>query len=89
MSQNTRLNNSSPKSNNNVDEEDFEKLLDTYGDTLGTQLNVGDRVKGRIITVGNDTVFIDTGSKIDGIVDKAELLDENGQITYQEGDEQF
>ena len=87
MSQNTRLNNSSPKSNNNVDEEDFEKLLDTYGDTLGTQLNVGDRVKGRIITVGNDTVFIDTGSKIDGIVDKAELLDENGQITYQEGDE--
>jgi len=30
---------------------------------------------------------VDTGTKIDGVVDKNELADENGTVPYKEGDE--
>jgi len=49
-------------------------------------LRVGDKVKGKIISIGKDAVFLDTGTKTDGIVEKAELLDENGELPYHEGD---
>ena len=87
MSKINRLNKNSEKINDNIDEEDFEKLLESYGDTLVGEVQIGDRIKGKIIAVGKDAIFVDTGTKIDGIVDKSELLDENGQIEYKEGDE--
>ncbi len=64
----------------------FASLLDSYNPDSGADLQVGDKVKGKIISIGKDTVFVDAHSKIDGVVDKAELLDEDGQIPYEEGD---
>lgn len=66
--------------------EDFAKLVEDYPSDISGQLNVGDKVSGTIISIGQDNVFLNIGSKIDGVVDKNELLDEQGQLSYNEGD---
>lgn len=68
------------------EEESFEDLLESYGSHVKEHIQVGDKVRGEIISVGRDTIFVDTGTKIDGLVDKAELLDDNGDLPYKEGD---
>jgi small subunit ribosomal protein S1 len=67
-------------------ETDFATLLNSYSPTGTTDLQIGNKVRGKIISIGHDTIFIDIGSKIDGVVEQAELLDENKQMNYEEGD---
>jgi len=67
-------------------ETDFATLLNSYSPNDTTDLQVGSKVRGKIISIGQDTVFVDIGSKIDGVVERAELLDENNQMNYEEGD---
>lgn len=50
-------------------------------------LKVGDKIRGPIIAVTKDAVFIDAGAKIDGVADKEELLDSEGEFPHQVGDE--
>jgi len=71
---------------NAAEEEDFAKLFESYADMIHPDLKVGDKVKGKIIAIGEDDVFVDTGAKIDGVVDKTELMDEQGKMTCREGD---
>lgn len=67
------------------DTQSFAELFESYtGDHK--DLRVGDRISGKIIAVGADAVFIDAGSKIDGVVEKAELLEKDGEFTYKVGD---
>lgn len=73
-------------SDNGAEEEDFAALLESYQDVIKEDLQVGDKAKGQIISIGKDAIFVDIGRKIDGVVDKAELLDEEGQISCQEGE---
>ncbi len=68
------------------EEEQFADLFASYEAGGGEDLQVGDRIEGEIISIGMDTVFINTGAKIDGAVDKAELLDGEGAFPYQVGD---
>jgi len=68
------------------DDEDFGALLDAYGADFDGSVRVGDKINGKIIAIGADTVFVDTGTKIDGIVDRKELLDDKGQLPYGIGD---
>ncbi len=67
-------------------ENSFEHLLDSYSSGMNEDIKVGDKIKGKIISIGQDTVFIDTKSKIDGSADKGGLLDENGEFPYEIGD---
>ncbi len=67
-------------------EESFASLLKSYSPGLNGGIRVGDKIQGKIISIGKDAVFIDTRTKVDGVADKAELLDENGQLPYNEGD---
>jgi len=71
-------------SDNGSEEEDFATLFESYQDVIKADLKVGDKVKGKIISIGQDAVFVDIGRKIDGVVDKAELLDDQGQISCRE-----
>ena len=64
----------------------FAELFESYDAGMGKELNQGDLVDGRIISIGAANVYIDTGTKSDGVVDKAELLDENGELPYKVGD---
>lgn len=71
---------------NDAPEESFAELFESYTSGMSQDIQVGDKIRGQIISIGKDTVFMDTGTKIDGAVDKAELLDENGDFPYRAGD---
>ncbi|RPJ16402.1 MAG: 30S ribosomal protein S1 [Desulfobacteraceae bacterium] len=75
--------------NENQDNEDqsFAELFESYSSGMKDDLQIGDRIKGKIISIGKDSVFIDTGTKIDGTVERAELLDGDGNMSFIEGDE--
>ena len=72
--------------NSEEKEESFAALLEAYSPGENIDLGVGDKINGKIVSIGRDSVFVDTGTKIDGVVDKAELLDKNGELTLTEGD---
>ena len=67
-------------------ETEFADLLNSYSPAGTADLQIGNTVRGKIIFISNETVFVDIGSKMDGIVEKAELLDENKELHYKEGD---
>lgn len=72
---------------NNEDQElSFAAMLEAYSPGADADMGVGDKISGRIVSIGRDAVFVDTGSKIDGVVDKAELLDKSGELSVSEGD---
>ena len=68
-------------------DESFADLLESYSDRMNENIQVGDRIRGRIISIGGSNVFVDTGTKVDGAVDRAELLDEDGDLPVAVGDE--
>jgi small subunit ribosomal protein S1 len=68
------------------EEPSFAELLEAYEGQPVDALQVGDKVPVRVIAIGKDAVFVDTGTKIDGAVERAELLDENGNLTCEVGD---
>jgi small subunit ribosomal protein S1 len=77
-----------PEENEGEDasEENFAEMFEAYAAGMSDDINVGDKINGKIISIGADTVYVDTGSKTDGVVDRAELLDENGALTAAVGD---
>ena len=68
------------------EEESFAELFESYAEGMNEDVRVGDKVKGAIISIGRDSVFVDTGTRTDGFVEKTELLDDEGQFTFKEGD---
>ncbi len=75
--------NEPPKEN---ETEDFETLFESYMEDMGPEVRIGEKISGEIIVIGHDNVFLNTGSKIDGVVEKSELLDENGEFPCKVGD---
>lgn len=67
-------------------EKSFAELLETYSPEESADLQVGDKVRGDIISIGQDTVFVGVNTKIDATVDKSELLDDDRQMPYSVGD---
>lgn len=47
---------------------------------------IGQMVETRIEYISEDTVFLQLGGKSEGILDKAEVLDKDGNLTVKEGD---
>ncbi|MBI5490024.1 MAG: S1 RNA-binding domain-containing protein [Deltaproteobacteria bacterium] len=48
---------------------------------------VGDAVKGRIVSIGKEAVLVDLGLKSEGIIDAAEVQGEDGKPAVKVGDE--
>lgn len=49
-------------------------------------LRAGQKVGGKVIAVSGDSVFVDLGIKQDGVMDRAEILDAEGNETVGPGD---
>lgn len=69
----------------------FAALLAEYDErqeqTKGTRApRVGSTVTGRVVAVTTDSVFVDLGAKSEGVLDRDELVDDQGQLTVAEGD---
>lgn len=68
------------------DDMSFAEMFEEYDSEISHDFRQGDRIEGEIISIGTSQVYIGTGSKSDGVVDKADLLDENGGFPYIVGD---
>ena len=69
------------------EEGSFAELLESYQAGMSENLKVGDKIKGKIIAMDNTSVFVDTGTKIDGVVDKQDLMDDSDAFPYEQGDQ--
>src|SRR5207237_6407011 len=65
--------------------EEYARLLDSY-DSSFRNIAEGEVVKGTVLKVTASEVIVDVGYKSEGIIQIAEFLDENGEITVQAGD---
>ncbi|PTN38792.1 30S ribosomal protein S1 [Desulfonatronum sp. SC1] len=68
-------------------EQSFAEMFEASEMEMKPDLRVGDRIKGRVITVSEEMVYVDTGTKSDGVIEKQELLDKDGVFALREGDE--
>jgi small subunit ribosomal protein S1 len=78
-----------PEDNHNDDqnsEESFAELFESYSAGMKDDIQVGDKISGKIISIGDSAVFVDTGTKADGVVEKEELLNDDRELPYAEGD---
>jgi small subunit ribosomal protein S1 len=72
------------------DTEDFAALLAEFEGKQTRNKRApqpGELVKGRIVSIGQDAVFVDLGSKAEGIIDLVEVRDAEGTLTVSVGDE--
>ena len=65
---------------------DFADLLKSYEEEQRDSIQVGDRLKGKIISIGREHIFVDTGFKVDGVIERTELADEEGNLPFEVGD---
>ena len=65
--------------------EDFATLF--AGQETGPALEVGEVVKGRVVQIAAESVFVDVGGKGEAWIDRAELTDEDGRLRVAVGDE--
>ncbi len=64
----------------------FAEMLASYEGGMQDDIRVGDKIRGKIIAISESTVFVDTGTKNDGVVEKEELLDDEGNLPHAVGD---
>ncbi len=74
-------NNGTPAENEN-----FAELFESYEAGMSDNIKVGDRISGRVISVDGSNVYVETGSKVDGVAELEEFLDEEGKPAVAEGD---
>ncbi len=70
---------------NQIDSEDFEALLAQYDDRRDDP-EIGEKVKGTIVSIGEEVAFVDFNAKSEGTVAREELLDEHGALNVAVGD---
>lgn len=66
----------------------FREMLDAYDSKLqeGT-IEVGDRVRGTVLKIGEEVAFVDFGGRSEAVIETRELLDDEGELKYATGDE--
>src|SRR5947207_1048379 len=65
--------------------DEYARLLDIY-DTSFRNIAEGEVVKGTVLKVTASEVIVDVGYKSEGMIAISEFLDENGEVTVQQGD---
>jgi small subunit ribosomal protein S1 len=71
--------------NGAAEEESFAELF--ARNAAGSDwLEPGQKVEARVLKISGEWVFLDTGRKGEGVLDKKEFLDPDGNLTISEGD---
>ncbi len=55
-------------------------------DALNVEFEIGSKVSGRVIAIDAKSVFVDINAKSEGIINREEVLDKDGNITVEVGD---
>ncbi len=50
------------------------------------EAKVGDKVKGKVVSIGEDSVFVDFGGRAEGALPIGQLKDDEGNLKVKEGD---
>src|SRR4051812_32057819 len=66
--------------------DEFARMLDASFKQSQKKLSVGDKIRGEILVIGKEDVFVATGTMNDGLVPRKDLLDEKGNVPYKVGD---
>jgi small subunit ribosomal protein S1 len=70
------------------DEEDFAALFaESEKKPKRKDPQIGEEVRGRVVSIGRNAVFLDLGTKSDGMIELAELRDADGKVMVKVGDE--
>jgi len=62
--------------------ENFEEMLNAFEEEKKAKIK-----DGMIVDIQDGTVFVDVGEKVEGVLPKKEITDENGEVIYKIGDE--
>lgn len=65
---------------------DFARLFEEKMGNLRTTIRTGEKVRGKVTMIGQNTIFVNLGTRADGLLDKKDLLDDDGQLKVKEGD---
>ncbi len=65
--------------------EDFAAMLAAH-EATAIRLQPGQKVKGTVITISGDNVFVDVGIKVDGVMERKDILDAEGKQSVGPGD---
>ena len=65
---------------------DFEQALEAYSGRASRALRVGDPVTVQILTLGKEEVFVSTGTPVDGVIRRSDLLNSKGEMEFKVGD---
>ncbi len=68
------------------DPNEFARMLGESFKGATKKLKVGDRVKGKILVVGREEIYVSTGTPHDGAVHRRDLLDADGNFPYKVDD---
>ncbi|MDC0671695.1 30S ribosomal protein S1 [Nannocystis radixulma] len=71
-------------------DEDFAAMFEAQGAQtrarLSKRVRPGQLVEGPVVEIGADSVFLDIGAKSEGRIDRAQLLDKDGNLKVKVGD---
>ncbi|MCF7790888.1 MAG: S1 RNA-binding domain-containing protein [Victivallales bacterium] len=65
-----------------MDFNDFNRSIDK----LNINFTPGEKVKGEIVAIDRRSIFVDINAKSEGIINREELLDKEGNLTVKESD---
>ena len=53
---------------------------------MKNRFEIGESIETSIVAITDSTIFLDLSAKSEGVLDRAELADENGNVSVKEGD---
>lgn len=69
------------------DSDSFEALFSQSEEKTLKKLSPGQKIKATVVGIDGETVFLDVGTKSEGIVEASEFIDENGELSVSTGDQ--
>ncbi len=69
-----------------TDDGSFAELFEQDGKQDKRWLEPGQKLTGKVLKIGNEWIFMDTGQKGEGVIERKEFLDSDGNVTVAEGD---
>jgi small subunit ribosomal protein S1 len=65
---------------------EFAELFEQSSEKGRSWLESGQKLTGKVLKIGSEWLFMDTGQKGEGVIERKEFLDIDGNLTVQEGD---